>query len=427
MSSLSPYRAVLRTPHACDAFVSSLVGRLCYGIVGLSLLLTLTAGGRDYGFAGLVMALFGLAIVLVSPFRAWLVDRHGPRRALPPMAAAFAAVLVAIAVIPARSGAGDAAIAVLAAVAGACAPPLGVVMRTLWSTLIDDRDALQVAYSLDGVVEELLNVTGPVIVGVIVVAAAPAAGLLVTAGLMVAGTGLLVRSSAVRRWPAPAPRPAQGTPDEAPGKTGAGRAILAVAFATGAIGLCLGGLGLVIVAFSQARHDPAAVAWIEAALSVGSALGGLGYGAVAWRISAQRRLALLAAGLVVVLLPAALSPDLLMLALLIGLAGMLVSPALATAYVLADSLASAQARNRVGNWVNSGYNAGSSAGAVLSGQMVGRIPLSACLPVLAAPALLAVVPLLRARLAPTAEQPAASGDAAGDTVPPAAEAASGDR
>jgi predicted MFS family arabinose efflux permease len=94
---------------------------------------------------------------------------------------------------------------------------------------------------------------------------------------------------------------------------------------------------------------------------------------------------------------------------------------------LAESLASPTARNRAGNWVNSGYNAGSSAGAVLSGQMVGRIPLSACLPVLAAPALLAVVPLLRARLAPMAEQPAASGDAAGDTVPPAAEAASGDR
>ena len=60
MSPLSPYRAVLRTPHACGAFVSSLVGRLCYGIVGLSLILTLTAGGRDYGFAGLVMALFGV-------------------------------------------------------------------------------------------------------------------------------------------------------------------------------------------------------------------------------------------------------------------------------------------------------------------------------------------------------------------------------
>jgi len=150
------------------------------------------------------------------------------------------------------------------------------------------------------------------------------------------------------------------------------------------------------VAFSQARHNAAAVAWIEAVLSVGSALGGLGYGAVAWRISAQRRLALLAAGLAVVLIPAALSPNLLVLALFIGLAGVLVAPALATAYVLTDGLASPKARNRAGSWVNSGFNAGNSAGAMLSGQLVGRIPLGACLPVLAAPALLAVVPLLRA-------------------------------
>ena len=180
------------------------------------------------------------------------------------------------------------------------------------------------------------------------------------------------------------------------GKAGAGRAILAVTFVAGAIGLCLGALGLVIVAFSQARHDPAAVAWIEAALSVGSALGGLGYGAVAWRVSARRRLALLATGLAAILIPTALSPSLLVLALLTCLAGVLVAPALATAYVLADSLASPQARNRAGNWVNSGYNAGNSAGTVLSGQLIGRIPLSACLPVLAAPALLAVMPLLRA-------------------------------
>jgi predicted MFS family arabinose efflux permease len=113
--------------------------------------------------------------------------------------------------------------------------------------------------------------------------------------------------------------------------------------------------------------------------------------------------------------------------LLIGLAGVLVSPAVATAYVLTDRLAWPKARNRAGNWVNSGYNAGSSAGAALSGQLVGRIPLSACLPVLAAPALLAVVPLLRAQLTPTAEQPAAPGGPAGDTAPPAAKAAGADR
>ena len=425
MPLLSPYRAALRTPGACGAFVTSLIGRLSYGIVPLSLILTLTAGGRDYGLAGLVMALFSLTIVLVSPLRARMVDRYGPRRVLPPMAASFAAVLVAIAAIPARPGGGDVVIAVLAAVAGACAPPLGVVMRTLWSTLSSDRDVLPAAYSLDGVAEELLYVAGPVIVGVITVAATPAAGLLVSAGLVVTGTGLFLRSPAVRRWPVPAAGPASGAPGAVPRVAGAGRALVALAFATGAIGLCLGGIGLVIVAYSQARHDPAAVAWIEALMSVGSALGGLGYGAVAWRIPAQRRLALLAAGLAVLLIPAALSPNLLVLALLIGLAGVLVAPAYATANVLAADLAAPQARTRAGNWVSSGYNAGGSAGAALAGQLVGRVPLGACLPLLAGPALLAVVPLLRARLTPTAEQPVTPGGPVRETARPAPDLTTG--
>src|SRR6202000_1598294 len=113
--------------------------------------------------------------------------------------------------------------------------------------------------------------------------------------------------------------------------------------------------------------------------------------------------------------------NLIVLALLVALAGVLVAPALATAYVLTASLASPRIRNRAGNWVNSGYNAGSSAGSLLSGQLVGRIPLSACLPVLAAPALLAVLPLLGVRLTATAQQPAAPGGPANNPFAPAAE------
>ena len=295
-----------------------------------------------------------------------------------------------------------------------------MVMRTVWSALVEDRGLLQAAYSLDGVAEELLYVAGPVITGVITVAAAPAAGLLVAAGLAVGGTGLFLRSPALGRQQAAASGAPPRTPGPGPRDAGPGKAILAVALAAGSIGLCLGGLGLVIVAFSQARHDPAAVAWIEAALSAGSALGGLGYGAVAWRASAWRRLVLLAAGLAVVLLPAALSPDLVVLALLVGVAGVLVSPALSTAYVLADALAPPRARNRAGNWVSSGFNAGGSAGSALSGQLIGRVPLTACLPLLAAPALLAVLPLLRLRFTPAGEPPADAGGCPDGAVAPLA-------
>ena len=317
MSFLSPYGAVLRTPHARAAFASSLVGRLCYGIVSLSLLLTLTAGGRNYGFAGVVMALFGLAIVLASPFRARAIDQYGPRRVLPLLASCFAGVLIVLAVTPPGSGAADSAIAALATTAGASAPPLGVVMRTLWSRMIDDQDLLQAAYSLDGVAEELLYVGGPALVGVLTVIAEPSVGLWMTAGLSVSGVALFLRSPALRSWPAhpaqpPTRKPPSTDPGPAPGT--AGSAIVTLAFAAGALGLCLGGLGLVTVAYCQARHDAAAVAWIDAALAAGSALGGLAYGAVAWRISPQRRLAVLVTGLLAVLMPAALSPNLLVLA-----------------------------------------------------------------------------------------------------------------
>ena len=82
-------------------------------------------------------------------------------------------------------------------------------MRAVWARLAqDDKALLQRAYSLDGVAEELLFVSGPLLVGVLVGAAAPAVGIVVGAALMVAGTAGFVRSPAVRavRPAGPSPR-----------------------------------------------------------------------------------------------------------------------------------------------------------------------------------------------------------------------------
>ena len=89
--------------------------------------------------------------------------------------------------------------------------------------------------------------TGPVIVGVIAVTAGPALGLLLSARLAVGGTALFLRSPLLASWSAP-PEPQAGSGGPGP-EPGSNRVILPLALATGAIGLCLGGLGLVIVAF----------------------------------------------------------------------------------------------------------------------------------------------------------------------------------
>lgn len=86
----------------------------------------------------------------------------------------------------------------LTGAAGACAPPLGPVMRTAWSALLPDPALRQRAFSLDTVAEELLYVGGPLAAGVFIAVGHPAIGVGVSAGLLLSGTLVMVASPALR-------------------------------------------------------------------------------------------------------------------------------------------------------------------------------------------------------------------------------------
>ncbi|WP_335937889.1 MFS transporter [Streptomyces sp. PTD5-9] len=384
------YASVLRTPHAARAFGAALLGRLSNGVAPLSLVLAVKDATGSYSVAGVVMALFGAASVSLSPVRAALVDRFGPRRALPPMAGAYAVLLAVLAYITWRPGASPLPLGTLAVAAGTCTPPLGPVMRTLWSRLLPDRELLRRAYSLDGVAEELLFVTGPLLVGVVIRHTVPAAGVAIGAALVLVGTGALVSSPALRgTGPGPAERPAE-TPD---GAAGGRRTLLGIAglrhaaLAAAAVGLCLGGLDLLVVAFAEQHHRGGSVAWVLAALSAGSAVGGLAYGAVSWRAPNGVRLPVLVAGLGAALVVAGLSPGVPALVAVVAAAGVFVAPALTTAYLVADESVDPDARTRAGAWVNTAVNAGSALGGATTGLLVDRLPPSVCFAIAAAPAL----------------------------------------
>ncbi|MES9510957.1 MFS transporter [Streptomyces sp. NPDC000609] len=394
------YATVLRTRHAARTFGAALLGRLSYGMVSLSLMLAVNAATGSYSVAGAVMALYGATSVFLSPARAALIDRHGPRRVLPPLAGVYAVLLGALAYATWRPGAPAFLLGALAAAAGAGTPPLGPVMRTLWSGLVADRELLRRAYSLDGVAEELLFVSGPLLVGVVVKFAPPAAGIVVSAALILVGTLALVSSPAVRArgaGVAPSDDKAAG-PEDPP----AGRRLLGIVglrhavLVTAAVGLCLGGLDLLVVAFAEQRHQGAgAVSWVLAALSAGSAVGGLAYGAVSWRASNRARLPLLAAGLGAAVVGAGLSPGVYVLAALAAVAGLFVAPALTTAYLIADESVGAGSRTQAGAWVNTAVNAGSSVGAAAAGLLVDRLPPAVCFAVAAVPALLCAAAVAR--------------------------------
>ncbi|MFI7388557.1 MFS transporter [Streptomyces sp. NPDC049813] len=403
------YAAVLRTPYALRTFGAALLGRLSYGTVSLSLMLAAKAATGSYAVAGTVMAVFGTASVLLSPLRARFIDRYGPRRALTPMALGYAALLGVVAAVTWRPGAPGPLLAVLALCAGAATPPLGPTMRTVWSRLLPDRRLLQRAYSLDGVAEELLFVSGPLVVGVLVLFAPPASGIALSAGLVAAGTLMFVASPLVGAVP-PADRARRER-----GRV-VGRLARPVAVVLGA-GVALGAADLLVLAFAEDRGRADAAAWVLAALSAGSAVGGLANGAVDWRRPAAHRLTLAALGLAASLGAAALAPGLLVLAGAAACVGLFVTPALTTAYLIADESVDPGLRTQAGVWVNTAFNAGSSGGTAAMGLLVGRAPLPLCFMVAAAAPLLAAA-VAALQPAPARTAPATPGLPAPDEPGP---------
>ncbi len=373
------YAAVLRVPHARRTFLAALVGRLSYGTVSLALMLSLTRATGSYAVAGTAMAVFGATSVFLSPYRAALVDRHGPRRALLPMSLLYSVLLCALAAACRHPGVPATALAGAAAVTGACTPPLGPTMRAVWAELVPDRRLLPRAYSLDGVAEELLFVSGPLLVGAVVGVAPPTAGVLLSAVLVAVGTLAFVTSPAVADVPRPA-GPAKDTASAAgPGAPGQARLLLQPVVVAAAVGVSVSAVDLLVVAYAGERGlGDGTVAWVLAALSAGSAVGGLLNGAVPWRSATRARLPFFAAGVGLCLAVAGLAPGPGTLVAAVACAGFFVAPALTTAYLIADESVAADRRVRAGAWCNTAVNAGMSAGAAAVGLLVERLPLPVC-------------------------------------------------
>ncbi|GAA1983395.1 MFS transporter [Catenulispora subtropica] len=400
------YRAVLAVPHAVPTFAAALVGRLAYGVVFLALVLTVSGSTGSYSAAGATLALFGLTSSVLAPYRARLLDRFDPRRVLLPMAGLCAALLGVVAALAWQPGAPRFAVWLSAAGSGACVPPLGPFMRTLWTRLVPDEQLLQRAFSLDAVCEELLYVVGPLVAGACTAFGRPAAGVVVSAALLLGGTAALAFSPAVASssgtdpvvgGPAPAASSDRGL--------WAGTGLVDPVMVTAGLGLCLGALDLLMVAFATEHGSAAGVSWVTAAMAVGSAVGGLAYGSRAWRGSQRARLPLLAAPLGLFCAVAGHAGNMVLFVAAAAAVGLLISPILTTAYLIAGELGAIGRGTEAGAWVNSAFNAGNAAGAAGIGLVLTHLSLRWCF-ALAGSSLLVPAVLVALRLAgPAATEP----------------------
>lgn len=361
------YRDVLRLPHAALTFSAALLGRLSFAMVSLALLLTVQRNTGSFAAAGVATGVFGLGNVVVSPARARWVDRRGHRATLPRLVTGYSSLLVALAVVALVAAVPAWLLIVLAGAAGLCPPPLGAVMRGMWAQLVVDPRGLARAYSLDSVAEELLFVTGPVLVGVAAALAHPAVALMAAAAVAFVGTFAMARgpvSVGVR----PVRQTVEGASDR-PLRQRGFRPLLLVLFGVGVI---LGAVEIVVPAFAQDHGQAGVAGLLLALLSVGSAAGGLVYGRRDWGSPLAVRLLLLTGGLILVTAVLAAAGGALMLAGLLLLAGVFLAPTLITGYLLADALTLASVRTESSSWVSTASNAGAALAAAGAGLLVDR-------------------------------------------------------
>jgi hypothetical protein len=390
----SSYVAILRRPHARPLLAASLLGRLSNATGPLSVVLFVQSETGSLAQAGAASAAIALTSGLLAPVRGRLVDRLGQRRCLPPMAAAFAAALVGVVAVAGPGPAAVTATVGLAAAAGAAAPPLGASMRVLWISLVGQGPRLQTAYALDAVLDELLFVIGPLLAGGLATLYQPAAGVLATAGLAVAGTLGFVAS--------PVSRAQAGTPVASRGRTGwagalGGPGLRILVLSLTGVGAAIGIWEIGLVGAAREAGSPEAASFSLAAWAAASAVGGLWYGSRTWRRPpGQRYLALLAL-LVLACAPMTATSSLLALGATVALVGLVLAPLESSAYVLAAELAPPGTLTESGTWMTTAINVTGAAGLAVAGVLIDRVGVPATLAVACACAAAGLVVALAGR------------------------------
>jgi MFS family permease len=362
------YRGVLSVPGAYRLMSTALAARLPQAMAPLAVLLLVRGATHSYAAAGLAVGAYALANATCAPVQGRLVDRLGRAWVLVPSALGMAALLAGL-TASASAGGHAGLLVVLSGLAGALAPPVAPAVRALFGEVFEDPVLRERAYAVDSILQEVAWATGPLVVAVVIAIASASTAVMLLAALYVIGTFLFVRSPLARdrgREPTVVKRRSALASADL-------RALLAPIALMG-VGLGAVEVGLPALAL-HAGSRPASGLFLTL-WSVGSMVGGLWYGARAWRptlVHRYRGLMVLAVALTAPLILARSVP-----AGIVGslLAGLTIAPVFSCQYALVGRSVSAGSANEAFTWVSSALIGGVALGSAIAGASVGAAGVS---------------------------------------------------
>ncbi|CAN5192487.1 MFS transporter [soil metagenome] len=357
------YAQVWALPSAPVLLLAGFVGRLPVAMVPLALLLLVAARTGSYATAGLATAAYGVATALVAPLLGRLADRIGPRPVLLVTGLTYPAALLGLLAIL-RTDAPYWALLAAAAGAGASMPLISSTVRAMWQRVSGDPAALKSAYALDAIAVECVFVLGPVLVAGFLTVTSPAVPIVIAAALAFAGSVVVAFSAPARSW-RPAARSGGPGPLRSPG--------LRVLLGSSAVVMFgLGCLEVAVPAYADQDGRPAMSGVLLAVWALGSAVGGLWFGAKHLRMSLPRQYRWGLLAIAIGFTPLAAAQNLWMMGGLLFLAGTAIAPVITVQNSLIAELAPARATTEAFTWLTTVVFGASALGAAAAGLLVER-------------------------------------------------------
>lgn len=354
------YAGLLRRPGALMLVGSGLLSRFPVAVVDVALVLLVTSLEYSFAVAGAVSGVFALTQAVGAPLLGRLADRLGQRKVVAP-AAVIHAALVGVVVLLAQAQVPSLLLLGVTALSGFFVGSIGSLTRARWdAVLLDDEAALKSAFSLEGVLDEVVMLTAPVLVALLAASASPSLAVLAVAVLGLAGATLFVLT------------PGAAVVHEAePGAPGVmNPSVLALMAVSLMLGSFFSAVDLSAVATATAADQRALVGVLLAALAAGSLVGGLVYGARTWRMASRDQAIISAAALAVGAGLLSSATSLWVVGVLALVSGLAVSPVMIATKTLARSLVGRHQVGEVLSWTSSAGVLGFAVGSFSSGLAV---------------------------------------------------------
>lgn len=354
------YLSLLSRPQVARLAISAVASRIAAPMLSLSLLLAVNSSLGSYGSAAGVLSGYAASLAVAVPVAGRLVDRLRPRRVLACyLVANMAAYAVLLWALTQHASVG--VLIASAAVLGATTPPAGPVVRSSWPVLVSGEQ-LKTAFALDAVLNEVMFVTGPLIVSGLMAFASPNAAVVFAACSTTAGVLLLLTVSLPPPTGERAERHFLG-----PLSHGQVRVLLGIVVCDT---VAYGGMVVAIAALAGGDGSGGSSGVLLSVLSLGAVISALIYGARERKGRPGPQLAMYHAASAALLLISAQVSHLVWAGLVLLVVGMVGGPRDTLHQVVLGEAAPEEYRTEAFAWMSTFMWGGYALGSSLSGQLV---------------------------------------------------------